>query len=92
VLIAFGGIDKQLPIAAWPPIAGVRWLVPQAWQLACPNVSASSLWAGRFTDLLRSVDAVLTKPGYGTFRRSRLQRHATALPAPAMGTGRSRIA
>ncbi|MEF8702344.1 MAG: hypothetical protein V5B32_03730 [Candidatus Accumulibacter sp. UW26] len=67
VLIAFGGIDKQLPIAAWPRLAGVRWLIPQAWQLRQANVSDFEPLGRRFADLLCSVDAVLTKPGYGTF-------------------------
>ncbi|MEF8700520.1 MAG: hypothetical protein V5B33_14615 [Candidatus Accumulibacter sp. UW20] len=67
VLIAFGGFDKQLPIAAWPRLAGVRWLIPQAWQLRQANVSDFEPLGRRFADLLCSVDAVLTKPGYGTF-------------------------
>ena len=67
VLIAFGGFDKQLPIAAWPAIPGVRCLIPQAWQLTHPSVSAFEPLRLSIADVLRSVDAVLTKPGYGTF-------------------------
>jgi hypothetical protein len=67
LLIAFGGFDKRLPIERWPPIEGVRWLVPAAWQLEHPAISAIEPLGYAFTDLLRSVDAVITKPGYGTF-------------------------
>jgi hypothetical protein len=74
VLIAFGGIDMQLPIAEWPPVAGVRWLVPQAWQLACPNASDFDPLERPFTDILRSVDAVIAKPGYGTFTEAACNR------------------
>lgn len=74
VLIAFGGIDMQLPIAEWPPVAGVRWLVPQAWRLACPSASDFDPLGRPFTDILRSVDAVIAKPGYGTFTEAACNR------------------
>ncbi len=75
VLIAFGGFDKRLPVESWPRMADVRWLVPQAWEMGRgqeqnqdqARVSAFEPLGYPFTDLLRSVDAVLTKPGYGTF-------------------------
>ena len=67
VLIAFGGVSKQLPLAAWPRVARVRWLVPQAWQLAHPCASDFEPLGRSFTDLMCSVDAVIAKPGYGTF-------------------------
>jgi hypothetical protein len=67
VLIAFGGVSKALPIADWPPLAGVRWLIPQDWQLEHPSVVSFEGLGRPFTDLLCSVDAVITKPGYGTF-------------------------
>lgn len=67
VLIAFGGFSQQLPVADWPHIAGVRWLVPQDWQVAQPNCSDFEPLDRPMTDLLCSVDAVIAKPGYGTF-------------------------
>jgi hypothetical protein len=67
LLIAFGGFDKRLPIERWPPIENVRWLVPAAWPLKHAAVSATEPLGYPFTDLLRAVDAVITKPGYGTF-------------------------
>ena len=67
VLIAFGGVDKQVPVEQWPRSLGVRWLVPEKWGVKQGNVSSFETLGLAFPDLLRSVDAVLTKPGYGTF-------------------------
>ncbi|WP_313953410.1 hypothetical protein [Accumulibacter sp.] len=67
VLVAFGGVEKQLPINDWPALPGLRWLVPQAWRVNHPNAADLEPLHRPIIDLLRSVDAVLTKPGYGTF-------------------------
>ena len=67
VLIAFGGFDKNLNAGQWPVIPGVRWLVPQSWGVVRADMTALESLRMNFTDLLCSVDAVLTKPGYGTF-------------------------
>ncbi len=67
VLIAFGGFDKNLDAARWPVMPGVRWLVPESWQIMRGDMAALEPLRMNFTDLLCSVDAVLTKPGYGTF-------------------------
>lgn len=53
VLVALGGFDFPLPVAAWPRRDDVLWLEPAA---GMP-----------FADLLAAADAVITKPGYGTF-------------------------
>lgn len=66
-LVAMGGIDHRLPVAQWPRHSGWRWLVPDAWQVSHPDVLAYERLNLSFTDLLCSVDAVITKPGYGTF-------------------------
>ncbi|MFZ4538018.1 hypothetical protein [Propionivibrio sp.] len=67
VLVAFGGINKQLPVECWPRSNGVRWLVPESWGIEQSNMTALETLRLPFTDLLRSVDALLTKPGYGAF-------------------------
>jgi hypothetical protein len=67
VLIAMGGIDYQLPIAQWPHYAGLRWIVPASWQIQRDDVTALESLEIPFIDLLASCDAVITKPGYGTF-------------------------
>ena len=67
VLVAFGGFDKELSADCWPEIGKLRWLVPQSWPLARNNMTATETVGMPVIDLIRSVDAVLTKPGYGTF-------------------------
>jgi hypothetical protein len=67
VLIAFGGFDVDLPLARWPINPGVRWLIPGKRSLRRDDMSNFEALDVSFSDLLGSVDAVLTKPGYGTF-------------------------
>ncbi|TEX47588.1 MAG: hypothetical protein CFR70_08700 [Rhodocyclaceae bacterium] len=67
VLIAMGGIAHRLPLEDWPRLPGICWLVPAAWQCCHPDALAFESLGLDFTDLLASVDAVITKPGYGTF-------------------------
>jgi hypothetical protein len=67
VLIAMGGVAHSLPVDNWPRLPGVRWLVAADWQCAHPDAIALESFGLSFTDLLCSVDAIITKPGYGTF-------------------------
>lgn len=67
VLVAMGGIAHHLPVDRWPRLPGVRWLVAADWKCEHPDAIAFESFGLGFTDLLRSVDAVITKPGYGTF-------------------------
>jgi len=67
VLISMGGITSRLPIETWPKIEGVRWLVQQSWQIAHPDAIILESLQMDFNDLLASSDALLCKPGYGSF-------------------------
>ena len=67
VLVAMGGIEFRLPMENWPRIDGVHWLVPRAWNIERDDVSSLEQCGLSFSDVLASCDAVLTKPGYGTF-------------------------
>lgn len=67
VLVAMGGIRHRLPVENWPVLPGVRWLVAEDWAVSHPQATAFESLGWSFTDLLASVDAVVTKPGYGTF-------------------------
>ena len=67
VLVAMGGIAHHVPVDRWPCLPGIRWLVPDSWQCRHPQAIAIENFGLSFTDLLCSVDAVVTKPGYGTF-------------------------
>lgn len=70
VLIGMGGIDFDLPVAAWPRVEGVRWLVRGPLPAPRPDVACYGDLDWHFSDLLASVDAVVTKPGYGMFVES----------------------
>ncbi|MDP2793717.1 MAG: hypothetical protein Q8O25_06500 [Sulfurisoma sp.] len=67
VLVALGGIPTRLPVEGWPALPNTHWLVPEAWAVQRPDMSAFEPLGWDFADLLRSVDAIVTKPGYGTF-------------------------
>ncbi len=67
ILVAMGGIAHRLPVENWPRLPEIRWLVPAEWNCRHPDALALESFGLSFTDLLCSVDAVLTKPGYGTF-------------------------
>lgn len=78
VLAALGGIPQpagQIALQRWPRRPGWRWLVHGAWRAALPeevraerpDLVAYEPLGWDFTDLLASVDAVVGKPGYGTF-------------------------
>lgn len=66
-LLAMGGMDFRLPVEDWPLRQGVKWLVPSEWGLQREDVRGVDVPGLAFSDLLASVDAVVTKPGYGTF-------------------------
>jgi hypothetical protein len=67
VLITLGGIATRLPMESWPKIEGVRWLVQADWGVARADVSTPESLAMDFTDVLASCDALVCKPGYGSF-------------------------
>ena len=67
VLLAMGGMEFRLPIESWKPVPGVTWLVPSAWQIQRQDVRTFDNSDIAFADILASVDAVVTKPGYGMF-------------------------
>ena len=67
VLVGMGGIDFRLPMGNWPRLPNVRWIVPAAWRISRLDVIHLEHLPMSFGDVLASSDAVLTKPGYGTF-------------------------
>jgi len=67
VLVAMGGITHRLPVDNWPRLPGIHWLVAADWLCRHPDALAFEDFGLSFTDLLCSVDAIVTKPGYGTF-------------------------
>lgn len=67
VLVAMGGIRMRLPMEDWPRLPGVRWLVQASWQVHHPDAIELERLELPFVDVLHSCDALLTKPGYGSF-------------------------
>ncbi len=67
ILLAMGGMEFRLPLQDWPRTPGLNWLVPAEMQIGRDDVRSFDVPALSFADLLASVDAVITKPGYGTF-------------------------
>lgn len=67
VLVSMGGITGRLPVESWPRIPGVRWLVQGSWQVEHPDAIVLESLRMSFSDLLASSDALICKPGYGSF-------------------------
>ncbi len=67
VLVSMGGIASRLLMERWPRIDGVRWLVQNSWQVAHPDAIVLESLPMSFSELLSSCDALLCKPGYGSF-------------------------
>jgi hypothetical protein len=67
ILIGMGGMEFRLPMEDWPRIPSVHWLVPAVWNVSREDISSFEDLGLSFSDVLASCDAVLTKPGYGTF-------------------------
>jgi len=67
VLVSMGGMEFRLPVERWPQLPNVRWIIPQEWQVQRGDMASFESLDLSFGDVLASCDAVLTKPGYGTF-------------------------
>ncbi len=69
VLLTLGGIAGDLPLIDWSRTPGIAWLVDRGRfdGTAAEMHPLSLLDDLPFRDLLASLDAVVTKPGYGMF-------------------------
>ncbi|MFZ2541978.1 MAG: hypothetical protein WAW75_09450 [Gallionella sp.] len=67
VVVNLGGISSRLPIERWPRVDGVRWLVQASWKVTHPDAIILESITMNFNDLLASSDALICKPGYGSF-------------------------
>jgi len=67
VLVGLGGIPYRLALDQWPHMPGLCLLVPDDWPGAHPAVRLFSETGLPFADLLASADALITKPGYGSY-------------------------
>lgn len=67
VMLSTGGIELRLPVERWPAASNIHWLVPAAWTVRRAGFSDMEALGLPFTDVLRGCDAIIGKPGYGTF-------------------------
>lgn len=67
MVVALGGIKTAVSLNAWPRSDGVRWLAQADWNIQHPDALAWDQLGWNFIDVLRSADAFITKPGYGSF-------------------------
>ncbi len=67
VLLSPGGIASSLDLRRWPRRPSVRWIAPASIAREAPGTTALEAVGWPHVDVLASVDAVITKPGYGTF-------------------------
>lgn len=71
ILIAFGGIPlESLPFARMESMAGLHFLIAGPVPTGSGRVHSTAGIPLPFSTLLSSVDAVMTKPGYGTIIES----------------------
>lgn len=67
LLVGMGGVGLDLPVADWPRFPGWRLIVPDAPLDAHPDIVPTAHTGLNFPALFGGVDALLTKPGYGTY-------------------------
>jgi hypothetical protein len=67
ILVSLGGVPTHFNLSAWPALPDVYWIVPAAWAPQRRDAIAFESLAMDFVDVLRSADALITKPGYGSF-------------------------
>lgn len=72
VLVALGGFDFPLPAVRWPRREDIAWLLPASWQPARDDQFAIDS-AAPFAELVACADALITKPGYGSFVEAAVQ-------------------
>lgn len=67
VLVTLGGIATHIDLQHWPQLPGIHWLLPAAWNPKRSDASSIESLTLPFVDMLSSCDALIGKPGYGTF-------------------------
>jgi UDP:flavonoid glycosyltransferase YjiC (YdhE family) len=67
VLLGLGGLQFDFQLHDWPQDPGIRYLVPARQRFKHPQAYPFDDLKMPFIDILRSVDVLVTKPGYGSF-------------------------
>ncbi|MFN3076384.1 MAG: hypothetical protein ABT940_05805 [Alphaproteobacteria bacterium] len=66
-LVGFGGMNSGASMADWPAISGWHWISGEPVRRPREDMVAATDLSIPFSDILQSCDAIITKPGYGTF-------------------------
>lgn len=67
VAVFMGGVETDIPLAGWPLAPGIHWLIAGTPCPLRPDMTAIESLPQAYIDILCSVDALVTKPGYGSF-------------------------
>lgn len=67
VMVSLGGMELRPPVEQWPVFPGVRLLVPATWCSSHPDTVDFETLGLPYVDALWSCDALICKPGYGSF-------------------------
>lgn len=67
LLISLGGMEFRPPIESWPRLPGIKLIVPASWRARHPDCHDLEDLGLPFLSVLASCDALLAKPGYGSF-------------------------
>lgn len=65
VLVSLGGIDTNVSFQLWARDNNTHFIVQDNYSVDLPWVHSASKFGIRFSDIVQSVDAIITKPGYG---------------------------
>ncbi|KRT56464.1 hypothetical protein [endosymbiont of Ridgeia piscesae] len=74
VLVSLGGLDTRIDFQHWPEREGIRWILPQSWQVRRRDVLVWEALEQRFGSVLGNCDAVILKPGYGMISEAVINR------------------
>lgn len=66
ILVSLGGIDTELPLAHWPAIPGVQYIVAAPNVPVRPDMVPFAALGMDHLAVLASCDALITKPGYAS--------------------------
>jgi hypothetical protein len=67
VLLATGGVPYRIDLARWPRVPGVHWLLAPPYASERDDMTETARLAIALIDAVASADAIVGKPGYGTF-------------------------
>ncbi len=65
VLISAGGVPTPIPVNQWPALQDVIWVCGWSFSSERKDILSIDDFPMPFSDWLASIDAVVTKPGYG---------------------------